>query len=77
MKHALIIIIALLTLAGCSTLGNLVDAGAKANDAAAVAAETTICRGISIGAWVRHYGSDADKAKAWKVLCNDQIKAMP
>lgn len=77
MKHALIIVVALLTLAGCSTLGNFVDAGAKANDAAAVSAETTICRGISIGAWVRHYGNDADKAKAWKVLCNDQIKAMP
>lgn len=76
MKAALILS-ALLTLTGCSTFSNLVDAGEKANDAAAVAAETTICRGISIGAWVRHYGSDADKAKAWKVLCNDQIKAMP
>lgn len=76
MKFVLILA-AMLTLAGCSTLSGLVNAGAKANDAAAVAAETTICRGISIGAWIRHYGGDADKAKAWKVLCNDQVKALP
>ena len=70
-------IILLLTVTGCAALSNLLDAGAKANDAAAVAAETTLCRGISIGAWVRHYGSDGNKASAWKALCNDPIKALP
>lgn len=76
MKHALTIV-ALLTLAGCSTLGNLVDAGAKANDAAAVSAEVAICRGISIGAWIRAYGSDPAKAKAWRVLCDERLEALP
>lgn len=67
----------LLLLNGCGTLTNLVSAGAKINDGAADAAEVTICRGISIGAWVRAYGSDAEKAKAWKVLCEDQIEVLP
>jgi len=73
----LLAIIALALLAGCSTLTNLVSAGAQANDAAAQAAEVTICRGISIGAWVRNYGSDPEKAKAWRELCQDQIEVLP
>jgi len=70
-------VLALSLLAGCSTLTNLVSAGAEANDAAASAAEITICRGISIGAWVRNYGSDPEKAKAWRELCQDQIESLP
>lgn len=67
----------LISLTGCSTLGDLVNAGAKVNDAAAESAEVTICRGISIGAWVRAYGSDPEKAKAWRVLCDDKIEVLP
>ena len=73
----LLAVLALSTLAGCSTLSGLVDAGAKANDAAAVSAEVAICRGISIGAWVRAYGSDPAKAKAWRVLCDERLEALP
>ena len=73
----LLAILALALLVGCSTLTNLVSAGAQANDAAAQAAEVTICRGISIGAWVRNYGSDPEKAKAWRELCQDQIEVLP
>ena len=73
----LLAILALALLAGCSTLTNIVSAGAQANDAAAQAAEVTICRGISIGAWVRNYGSDPEKAKAWRELCQDQIEVLP
>ena len=70
-------VLALSLLAGCSTLTNLVSAGAEANDAAAQAAEVTICRGISIGAWVRNYGSAPEQAKAWRELCQDQIEVLP
>ena len=74
---SILAVLALSMLAGCSTLTNLVSAGAEANDAAAHAAEVTICRGNSIGAWVRNYGSDPAKAAAWKSLCSDQIEALP
>lgn len=77
MKAAMCILALVLALTGCSTLTNLVSAGAKANDAAAESAEIAICRGISIGAWVRAYGSDPDKAKAWRVLCDDNIEVLP
>jgi len=69
--------LALLLLAGCSTLSGLVSKGAELNDAAVTTAETTLCRGISIGAWMRAYGSDANRAKAWKVLCDEKIGALP
>lgn len=67
----------LLALTGCGTLSNLVSAGAKINDSAAEAAEVTICRSISVGAWIRAYGSDPEKAKAWRALCSEQIGEMP
>lgn len=74
---AMCIVLLVLSLTGCSALGNLVQQGAKINDAAAESAEVTICRGISIGAWVRAYGSDPEKAKAWRVLCDDKIEVLP
>lgn len=70
-------VLALSLLAGCSTLSGLVSKGAELNDAAVTTAETTLCRGISIGAWMRAYGSDANRAKAWKVLCDERIGALP
>jgi hypothetical protein len=70
-------VLALSLIAGCSTLTNMVSKGAEINDAAALAAEVTICRGISIGAWMRAYGQDANRAKAWKVLCDERIGALP
>jgi hypothetical protein len=66
-----------LSLAGCSTLTGMVTKGAELNDAAVATAETALCRGISIGAWMRAYGSDANRAKAWKVLCDEKIGALP
>lgn len=76
MKAALLIpLLALLT--GCAALTGLVQQGAAANDAAAQAAEVTLCRGISIGAWRRAYGADPARATAWKALCADQLVATP
>jgi starvation-inducible outer membrane lipoprotein len=69
--------VALLFLAGCQTLPAAVEAGARAHDGAVDAAETTLCRAISIGAWMRAYGGEPDKARAWRTLCEDRIKATP
>lgn len=77
MKAAFIVALMALALTGCGTLTNLVSQGAKLNDAAAESAEVTICRGISIGAWVRAYGTNAEKAKAWRVLCEESIEVLP
>ncbi len=76
MKAILALVFAL-GLTGCAGFQSIISGGAQINDAAALAAETTICRGISIGAWVRAYGSDQEKAKAWKTLCEDQIEVLP
>jgi hypothetical protein len=71
------LLLAAVMLTGCSTFANLIGAGSKVNDAAAEGAEVTICRAISIGAWMRAYGSDPAKAKAWRELCSDQIGELP
>lgn len=76
MKLPLVLALAL-GLTGCAGFQSLVSGGAQANDAAALAAETTLCRGISVGAWVRAYGSDPERAKAWRVICDDQIEVLP
>lgn len=66
-------IIAVLGLTGCAGLdtykATAVNAIAQANDRAAADAELVLCRGISVGAWVRLYGQDAPKAEAWRTLC--------
>lgn len=64
-------------LSGCSTMRGFVSTGTQANDAAVHTAEFTLCRGISIGAWLRAYGNDAKKAAAWRVLCSDEIANAP
>ena len=76
MKLPLVLVLAL-GLTGCAGFQSLLQTGAQANDAAALAAETTLCRGISVGAWVRAYGSDPERAKAWRVICDDQIEVLP
>lgn len=73
----LLLLLATVGMAGCASLQSIISGGAQINDAAAQVAETTICRGISIGAWVRAYGADPEKAKAWKTLCEDQIEVLP
>lgn len=60
-------------LTGCAELSALrtgvVTEGANAMDRAATDAEFTLCRAISVGAWMRRYGRDAVKAEAWRSIC--------
>lgn len=60
-------------LSGCAELSALrtgvATEGANAMDRAATDAEFTLCRAISIGAWMRRYGRDETKAQAWRDIC--------
>ena len=67
-------------LAGCipsSLVQKAVEPIAQLNDDTRLAAETVLCRGISIGAWMRAYGSDPEKSAGWRALCQEQIRNMP
>jgi len=59
-----------LTLTGCaqfsSLKGAIADRGAAVSDEARDTAEFVLCRGITVGAWLRAYGNEPEKAKAWQ-----------
>ena len=67
----LLIPLVLIALSGCAPMTALQNRGADASDNARAAAEFTLCKGITIGAWVREYGRTKSRADAWKTLCAD------
>jgi hypothetical protein len=71
----------LVFLAGCAQTDAIksqaVETISGASDSALQDAELVMCRGITVGAWVRAYGSDPDKAAAWRKLCSVEVKATP
>jgi len=80
MRRALIVLL----LAGCSTtpaihgsIDTAAEAGTKAADDSREAAEFVLCRGMSIGAWVRRYGQNKALADAWRVICGTQVQETP
>ena len=70
-----------LSLAGCAGLDTTKSAaltqGAAFEDRILHDAETVQCRVISVGAWVRRYGSNPALASAWRTLCGSQISELP
>ena len=80
MKQAIAALL-VLTLAGCAEWGALktgvASHGENAADEVRTTAEWTLCQAMTVGAWKRAYGSDPDKAGAWKVLCASDVKATP
>jgi outer membrane murein-binding lipoprotein Lpp len=64
-------IVGVLVLAGCAGLNQQLagQAASQADDLHAVA-EWALCRAITVGAWVRAYGTDPAKAAAWRTLCS-------
>ena len=36
-------------------------------------AEFVLCRGITVGAWVRRYGRDAVLSEGWKTICGSEL----
>lgn len=69
-------IMLLLALGGCgfTSQGNQVRQGvatygAQAMDEGLINAEWFVCKAASVGSIQRRYGTDANKAAAWKALC--------
>lgn len=71
------LILCAVMLSGCAQLAPLTQRGADAYDQVRMGAEFTLCRAISVGAWVRAYGDSRDKAEAWRTLCNEPISQLP
>ena len=65
-----------LTLTACAQIGIVRSAidlkGAAAADQLLVDAEFVICRGVTVGSWVRRYGRDPALAGAWQILCGSE-----
>ena len=63
--------------AGCAQLGIVRTAidvkGQEAADRILADTEFVLCRGISVGAWVRRYGRDAALAEGWKTICGSDL----
>lgn len=69
------IILCAVLLTGCAQLAPLKQSAAEAADAALEASEYTWCRPI-MSAWVRRYGADSEKTRAWSAICWPNI-ALP
>jgi hypothetical protein len=90
MKHIIIAAIVIMC-AGCQQLEaaqpgfaqldaakqQAADTIAGASDRLREDAEFFLCNGITVGSWRRAYGSDPEKADAWRRLCSINIKATP
>lgn len=77
----LLICVAALALAGCTSFdalqSGIAQQGAKVADDVRESAEFTLCRAITVGAWVRAYGQNAERAQAWRVLCSPRVEQSP
>lgn len=66
---------------GCAEFGAIKSGvathGANLADEALITGEWTICQAITVGAWKRAYGNDAEKAAAWRALCASGVKHTP
>ena len=74
---AMVLAIVIILFTGCTQLDivrTAVDVkGQQTADRVLADAEFVMCRGVSVGAWVRHYGRDAALAEAWKTLCGSEL----
>ncbi len=70
--------LALTACTGLNTAQSLIaDKGSAAADEIRDTAEFAICRGITVGAWVRAYGTSPERAQAWRVLCSQTVGETP
>ena len=78
MKLAILAVIALSGCTGFNTAQSVVaDRGAQVADEVRDSAEFALCKGITIGAWIRAYGSAPTKAAAWRELCAPTVTQTP
>lgn len=69
--RVLTLALALTLLAGCAYKEPIVAMAAKFNDTALSDAEFMICRGASVGAVRRAYGTP-ERAELWSDLCTEE-----
>lgn len=72
-----ILLLCTVLLSGCSSVPSLVQKSADTNDSLRQGAEFILCRGISVGAWIRAYGDNAIKAQAWRTICSEPVTELP
>lgn len=80
MRHvtAAVLLIAMTGCAGIDPAVNAgVDAAVEGQGKIRAAAEFALCRAMSVGEWVRAYGTDPEKAAAWRVLCRSVPAELP
>ena len=83
MKYLLkmVFLASLINLLGCSQYNLYSRAaaseGAKAADEALISNKWFLCNAITVGAWMRQFGSDVNKAEAWKTLCQESSMTTP
>jgi hypothetical protein len=67
------VLAALLLTSGCAQYGAVTSAirinGAETADNQLDLALYSACYPVTVGAWVRKYGRDPERAQAWQVLC--------
>lgn len=77
----LLLFFTLLIISGCAELSafksGIATHGALIADETRVSAEWTLCKAITVGAWVRAYANDPEKAAAWRKLCTEGAKETP
>jgi hypothetical protein len=64
-------------LSGCAELQPQITRAQNVADDVRESAEFTLCKGITVGAWVRAYGTIPEKAEAWRTLCNESAIETP
>ena len=78
---SLLAALAALALTACTGFniaqGLIADKGSAVADEVRDTAEFALCRGITVGAWVRAYGASPDRAQAWRTLCSQQVSETP
>ena len=68
MKYILILL-AIVSLYGCSETQMIRDKVAGAYDQVLEANEMGICNDVSVGSILRRYGKSAERAQAWRDFC--------
>lgn len=81
LNRKLIVLIGVGALAGCATFTAAekvaVDQASKVADDTLATATFAMCRAITVGAWMRAYGSDQPRADAWRTLCATPVTQTP
>ena len=75
MSNLTLITTFVITLTGCGILPNAIEKGSEINDGAVSASLFTLCRGASIGAIRREFGTP-EKAETYSKLCGESAQTI-